>query len=339
MSPFSEVPEKPVTLPVGSRPDVSAAASAGKTFALSLGFSTEQGEAIELVVTELATNLIRHASHGVITVRPARDGERSGIQIESEDDGPGIADVEEAMTDGYSTAGGLGLGLGTINRLMDDLEVSSGTTAGLRVVCRRWLRPEPDTLQLREIVFGVATRSCRLQPENGDAFIIKHWQRTALAGVVDGLGHGPLAMRASRTAKQYVEEHFDQPLDNIFQGAGRACRATRGVVMALARFDLARQTFMLANVGNIEVRLLGASEKFNAIVRRGVVGLNAPKPVCTEHAWGPSNVLVMHSDGLRPNWDWRNFQDVAGDTPDAIARRLLQRAGDRDDDATVLVAR
>ena len=69
---------------------------------------------------------------------------RMGIQIASEDEGPGIVDVEQALTDGYSTSDSLGLGLGTVNRLMDDLEISSGPAGGLCIVCQRWLRPKPD---------------------------------------------------------------------------------------------------------------------------------------------------------------------------------------------------
>ena len=75
--------------------------------------------------------------------------------------------------------------------------------------------------------------------------------------MIDGLGHGELARRASQTARRYVEHHFDQPLVNIFRGADRACRATRGVVMALARFDMVSRKVTIASVGNIEVRLIG----------------------------------------------------------------------------------
>jgi hypothetical protein len=85
--------------------------------------------------------------------------------------------------------------------------------------------------------FGVATRPRTFGAVNGDAFVVKPWARSVLAGIIDGLGHGQFAHRAAQTARQYVESHFDQPLDQIFRGTGRACRATRGVVMALARFD------------------------------------------------------------------------------------------------------
>lgn len=328
-----------VTVNVAWMAEVHEAARLARNMAVPLGFPPEQSDEIHLVVTELASNLIRHASHGRIRLTAMVAEGRSGMQIESEDEGPGILDVEQAMTDGYSTADSLGLGLGTINRLMDDLEFSSGPNGGLRVVCQKWVRPKPVSVPARELVFGIATRSCRLQPENGDAFLVKHWERNALAGVIDGLGHGELARRASQTARRYVEDHFDQPLANIFRGADRACRATRGVVMALARFDMAKGTITVASVGNIEVRLGGCTERANIVVRRGVIGLNAPAAHSTEHTWNPACLLVMHSDGLRANWDWKEFSPSGGDTPDIMARRLLNKFGNIEDDATVLVAR
>src|SRR5262249_33684483 len=146
---------------------------------------------------------------------------------------------------------------------------------------------------VRWLDFGAATRPCRNQTENGDAFIVHQWNGNALAGVIDGLGHGQYAQRAAQAARQYVEQHYDRPLEELFRGAGRACRATRGVVMALARFDFAQRTFSIANVGNIEVRIIGDTPHVNLVVRRGIVGLNAPQPVTTTCAWQPENLLVM----------------------------------------------
>jgi anti-sigma regulatory factor (Ser/Thr protein kinase) len=330
---------QPVEAGVTWQGDVLRAGELGRGFSASLGFPAAQCDEIGLVVTELASNLIRHAPGGTITMGHVTTSERTGIEIQSVDKGPGISDVEQAITDGYSTAGGLGLGLGTVNRLMDELEIYSGSNGGLHIVCRRWVRARPSGAIAGGLAFGAATRSYRQLPENGDTFLFKQWERNALVGVIDGLGHGPLAQRASHTARHYIERHFDQPLPSLFLGVGRACRTTRGVVMALARFDLTRQTLTVASVGNIEVRLVGSSEKFNLVVRRGIVGLNAPNPVPAEHPWTSSSLLIMHSDGIRSHWNWSEFSDVLQAAPNMIARRLLSELGKLDDDATVVVAR
>src|SRR5262249_35108513 len=134
--------------------------------------------------------------------------------------------------------------------------------------------------------FGAATRAYRLGPVNGDAFVFKRWEHFALAGLIDGLGHGQRAAQAALTARQYVETHYAQPLRSIFRETGRACRSSRGVVMALARFDLKSEKLSFASIGNIEARLLGGETRPKFIVRRGIVGGDAPEPAVTEHPWG-----------------------------------------------------
>jgi anti-sigma regulatory factor (Ser/Thr protein kinase)/serine/threonine protein phosphatase PrpC len=330
---------EPVAVEVVQLVQAKRAATVAREYAEALGFSSADCDEIALVVTELGSNLVRHALGGTIKLSSIEASGQLGIRVESEDSGPGIADVERALTDGFSTGGSLGFGLGTVNRLMDDLDIYSRSPSGVHLVSQRWLRPQRRESRLEDLLFGAATRSCRHLAENGDAFIIMQWERCALAGVIDGLGHGPFAQRASQTARRYVEQHFDQPLDSLFRGVQRACRATRGVVMALARFDLEKKILTVASVGNVEVRLFGSPEHFSLTVRRGVIGLNAPNPVLLEHPWTPTCVLVIHSDGLRTHWNWNEFPELALATPDAIAQRLLHVLGKVEDDATVLVAK
>ncbi len=319
--------------------EVKRASNAAKNFAATLSFTLAECEEISLAVTELASNLIKHASGGVIKLNSLEMDGRVGIQIESEDTGPGIADAERALTDGYSTAGSLGAGLGAVNRLMDELEFRPRPCAGLHIICQRWQRPPVKSFSLRWLEFGAATRSYRLLPENGDALVLRQWARHALTGVIDGLGHGQFAQRASQAARQYIEQHFDQPLESLFRGVGRTCRATRGVVMALARFDMERQKVVLASVGNVEVRLIGGKARSNLIVRRGILGLNAPSPMVTEFPWDATNILIIHSDGLNTHWQWEEFRDLARETPGVIAQLLLRKLGKIDDDASVVVVK
>jgi hypothetical protein len=133
-----------------------------------------------------------------------------------------------------------------------------------------------------------------------------------------------------------VESHFDLPLDQIFRGAGRACRATRGVVMALARFDWGQGRLAFASVGNIEARVFPSSEPFPFSIRRGVIGLNAPNAVVTEHPWPPGHVLVLHSDGLRTHWSWKDFPGLADQPAPALAQEFLRLLAKEEDDATVV---
>ena len=169
--------------------------------------------------------------------------------------------------------------------------------------------------------------------------MVKQWAESALVGVIDGLGHGHFAHRAAQAARQYVESHFERPLDQIFRGTARACRMTRGVVMALARFDWGRARLAFASVGNIEVRVFPSSEPFHFSIRRGIVGLNAPNALVTEHPWPPGHLLVLHSDGLRAHWGWKDFPGLASQPAAALAQEFLRRLATKEDDATVIVVR
>lgn len=319
---------------------VGKAKRAGKTLAAAVGFDAEACEQVVLVIIELATNLVKHARGGTIILTPLIAGKRAGLQIESIDQGPGIADIEQAIADGFTTIiGSLGVGLGTVNRLMDELDIVSERGRGAHITSRKWVRQYAVSLRPCPLDLGAATRSRLMSELNGDAFTIKQWGECALVGIMDGLGHGEFAHRAAETARQYVENHFDQPLALIFRGVGHACRATRGLVMALAHFDWGKGRLTFASLGNIEVRVFPSSAPFRFIIRRGVVGLRAPNVVVTEHPWTGEHVMVLHSDGLTSRWSWKDFPGLEG-KPAAVAAQELLRALAKDlDDATVVVVR
>ena len=316
---------------------------AAKAMALAIGFDAKVSEEMTLVISELASNLVKHTEGGELTLAPVDDGGRVGIQIESHDRGPGIVDVEQAIKDGFSTADSLGYGLGTVNRLMDQFDITSqrGAGAGTTIVCTRWLRVDKPFLSCCPLEFGTATRAYPTMPVNGDTFVIERWGTSALVAVIDGLGHGHYAHRAAQAARQYIETHVDQPLDAIFRGVGRTCRATRGVVMALVRFDFAGNDirFSFASVGNIETRVFGGPSRQQFIVPRGIVGGNAPHPRVTEHRWDPGTVLVLHSDGVTSHWGLADFPDLLRESPETMAPRLLRRLAKDNDDATIVVIR
>jgi anti-sigma regulatory factor (Ser/Thr protein kinase)/serine/threonine protein phosphatase PrpC len=331
----------PVLIAVVHGSDVNEARQRAQAMALAIGFDETASAEVALAVSELGANLLRHTKGGTLTLTPLVDGRRVGMQVISQDRGPGIADVEQALTDGFSTAGGLGYGLGAVNRLMDELDIASepGTSEGTRITCKRWLRVDVRRTMPGPLTFGAASRPHPRMTENGDAFVIKCWGEGALVAVIDGLGHGPFAQHAAQTARQYVESHVDQPLDLILRGVGRACRATRGVVMALARFDRDGTRLTFASIGNIEARVFGSVEPMNFAVRRGIVGVNAPNPAVTQHRWQPNYLLVLHSDGLTTRWRWEDFPGLGRTSASVIARRLLQALAKDDDDATVLVVK
>lgn len=337
-SPINAEHLAPLELAVTDSLGCSAAQRSARLMAFSLGFPDSVAEEIVLAVAELASNLVKHAGSGMLTLRPVVTPPHGGIEIEATDRGPGIPDIEKSFADGYSTAGSLGYGLGSVNRLMDEVEISSTPGAGTRVSCRRWLHSQ----RLRETVnpwdAAVFTRALDHAPANGDAFIIRHSAEGLLTGVIDGLGHGEFAQRAALAAQQYVHSHCSQPLDKIFAGAARACRGTRGVVMALARFPSATQ-LQFASLGNIEVRAWCADTRINFALKRGILGVEDLNVHTQEFPWHPSWLLVLHTDGLRSRWQWSDFPAIEQQSAHQVASTLMRSLATDRDDATILAVR
>lgn len=329
------------TITVGEETDVILAGSRTKALLSELEFEDSAIEEIVLVVHELASNIVKHAKEGTITLAPQNSDERTGIEVRASDSGPGIDDVDKAVVDGYSTADSLGGGLGAVHRLMDDVVINSREEhkTGVQIVATWWNGATSPDQCTPPLEVGAATRAMPGNELNGDAFLIEHGTAQTLVGVIDGLGHGQSANQASRTAKKYVRTHSTQSLADLFAGVEQVCHNTRGVVMLLARFDWDADRVTLGSVGNISVRVCSSPTSPYLVPKRGVLGGNAPTPAIQEWNWDPASVMVVHSDGLTSDWQCEGFEFGDDRSVTDTATELLQSLSTRDDDATVLVVR
>lgn len=108
--------------------------------AMALGFDGTVAAMVSTAVSELGRNILKYAGSGEIVVQPAsRDG-NSGIEVVAKDRGPGIEDIEQALSDHFSSSGTLGLGLPGVRRLAEDFEIESRPGEGTRVTFRKWRR-------------------------------------------------------------------------------------------------------------------------------------------------------------------------------------------------------
>jgi serine/threonine-protein kinase RsbT len=123
---------------IRSDADILVARQQGRTLAEQLGFAGSELTVIATAISEVARNIVEYAGSGEMVIRPLDSGFRHGIIIISHDEGPGIPDVSQAMQDGYSTSGGLGMGLPGARRLMDELEVTSELGRGTTVTMKKW---------------------------------------------------------------------------------------------------------------------------------------------------------------------------------------------------------
>ena len=127
-----------VTQSIASDADVVAARQRGRALAAHVGFSQGDQTVIAAAISELARNILQYAKVGEVVLEAIHQSERVGLRIIARDRGPGIRDIQRAMTDGFSTSGGLGLGLPGARRLMDEFEVSSTIGEGTTITMRKW---------------------------------------------------------------------------------------------------------------------------------------------------------------------------------------------------------
>jgi serine/threonine-protein kinase RsbT len=126
------------TIPIDSDVDVVVARQEGRSLAVRVGLSDSQQTMVATAISEVARNIVAYAGRGEIRLAEVVGHSRRGVEVVAYDEGPGIADVELAMTDGYSTTGSLGLGLPGARRLMDDFELDTAPGRGPTVTLRKW---------------------------------------------------------------------------------------------------------------------------------------------------------------------------------------------------------
>lgn len=330
--------------------------------AAELGFGeTEVGRA-ELIATELATNLVRHGGGGVLLLRPLGDHERAGLELVALDTGRGIAHVETALGDGFSTAGSSGHGLGGARRLatLFDIHSLDARHAPDRAESRRPSTvgdraAEPGTgtavlTQLWDSAAGASTDhdftvgavSLPYPGESvcGDAWAVARNSEHVAFMVADGLGHGPEAHEAAAEAvRVFRTDPFAGP-SAILQAAHVALRGTRGAAAAVAHLDRAYDVLRYAGVGNISSSIIDpAGTPQHLMSHNGTLGLEMRTPRDIQYRWAPGSLLVMHTDGIRSRWRLDAYPALQKVHPSLIAGVLYRDFTRNRDDVTVVVAR
>lgn len=130
--------EKSHKLALGSQDDVVLVRQAVRSAAIEIGLNLIDQTKVVTAASELARNTVVHGGGGMAFVETLRETARLGLRLTFEDTGPGIANLELAMKDGYTTGGGLGLGLGGAKRLSSEFEIDSRPGEGTRVTITRW---------------------------------------------------------------------------------------------------------------------------------------------------------------------------------------------------------
>lgn len=127
-----------IEVPIFEEIDIVKVVFDAKEIALAAGFSKNAQFMVSIAVSELARNIYKYAGQGVISIALLNKGNRQGIEIRAEDNGPGIENTEKALQDSFSTGNTLGLGLPGVKRIMDEFTITSAPGKGTKITTIKW---------------------------------------------------------------------------------------------------------------------------------------------------------------------------------------------------------
>ncbi|MFC8123938.1 ATP-binding protein [Streptomyces sp. NPDC057302] len=354
----------------------TAARGAAAALARRIGLDTHRAAEVALAVTEAATNIQRHATDGALLLRTLHTDDEAAVEFVTVDSGPGMVDVSASLADGASSAGTLGIGLGAVVRLADHFDVHSVPGKGTVMAAQFWSRQADDQGVTAALSAGRQGVSGVTRPISGEITCGDAWSArldtdvdtgadrdadtgaqtgaetgtgastatgsdrpAVLVMMCDGLGHGPLAARASAAA---VEAFHDTPAtdpEDIMRAIHRALRGTRGGAAAVARIEPAALRVRYCGIGNISGFLIGHDARTTLLSVPGIVGVNMRRLRTFEAPLPEGGALAMHSDGLTERWDHTALPGLLHHSPLVMAGQLLREAGVRRDDASVVVVK
>jgi anti-sigma regulatory factor (Ser/Thr protein kinase) len=357
-------------LRISSESDATRSLIAASRFAEEIGFSRADCQSIATAVSELARNILKYVGDGEILIERVGTDRRPGIQIAARDRGPGIADIEAAMQDHFSSSGTLGLGLPGVKRLMDEFEIDSSPGAGTRVVVRKWReapsrpvrsalldavrrassqRREPEsssgTLPVSQSEGVEATvdcayfvRPCRGERVSGDIVVVEERGDHVFLAIIDALGHGPAAHAIADRAARFLKRSWKTDLAQTMRELHESLRGTDGAAAGLCVLEVGGHAATYVGVGNTVIRTLGDGDK-KAYSTPGTLGHQIRTPREQKLTIAADEVLVLYSDGVKEQFELTDYPQLRYQDARTIARTIVSRFGKDHDDASCAVLR
>jgi anti-sigma regulatory factor (Ser/Thr protein kinase) len=323
-------------LPVDDASHVAEARRHCIRLAERAGFSEADAGRVAIVATELATNLLKHASKGVLIAGLIEAGSGYAVQILSLDKGGGIPDLVAASRDGFSTAGSPGNGLGALRRLSDIFEVSTAPGEGAAMLA---------------VLYASRSQGHRHRPNWGAVSIAKSgeevcgdaWAEVSEGGrttvlVADGLGHGYAAHEAAQEAVRIFREQAGAPVVAIVAAINAGLKKTRGAATSIARLDYERGVVTYAGIGNISGAIFAEDSVRRMVSLNGTAGLAVRHIQAFDYPLPKGSRVALASDGIASGWSILKYPSLLRASP-ALAAGVIFRDFERGrDDATVFVA-
>lgn len=342
-----------LSLPIDNDSDIGMCRRKGSNLAIQMGFDKVKAGEIAILISELGTNVLKHSGgKGKIVICQIEDeNNRKAIEVWCCDTGEGIPNFKKALQDGFSDKNTLGLGLGTIVRFSDDIEINPILSKSFKESyfsgnneykhCLRsvkWIPRIQWNGINKKLIIGAASICHPSEQLNGDAYLVTNVnQNITVAAVIDGLGHGKEANIASEKAKEQIILKSELPLDSLIKHTHNSLRGTRGVVIGLTRINTEKNQLSFSGIGNIECFIITETGKKTPISFGGILGHNMRTPRVFEFDFRPGNTLCMYSDGITSRW---RHEDIKWDeSPQKNAEFIINNYSRQNDDATILIIR
>lgn len=318
-------------LPIEDSSQVGHARRTAQKLAEDHGFDSTDAGRVALVATELASNIIKHAARGELHLRVLPRACGFGIEILAIDRGEGF-DVQACLTDGFSTGGTQGIGLGAMSRQAEVFDLYADAR-GAVLLTRFYARAD----KAADHRIGISQHSLHNDPACGDVWHLAFDGQRISALVIDGLGHGEEAERAARAGEEvFALSPFASPTP-LLEDIHRAMIGTRGGALAIAQFDGHSDTLKFVGIGNIGASLIAPDKSRGLASHPGIVGGQYRKAQPFDYANVNGQLLIMYSDGLQSRWNLQHYPGLVHRHPALIAAILHRDFCRGRDDVTVLV--
>lgn len=307
---------------------------------VATGFSQQKTGEIDIIVSELSSNLVKFVGEGEFLYRTSTDIKGDFFELYCLDKGRGISNLVQMMKDGASTSQTLGQGLGAIERLSSESSVYTLRDWGTIIYCKVYKNPQGTFVREENIKLGGVKVNMPGETNCGDGYSVKHVNDGVFFFLGDGLGHGNHALEAVSTAINAFKACREKSPVATLQYIHQEVKKTRGLVATIAHLDFKAQKWFLCGVGNIATSIYNGLEGKNYTPYNGIVGLNIPRTLTDSVVeLNKYQTLIMHSDGLRGRWSLNSLPGILKHPPEIIAGALYKDHARGTDDMSVLVAK
>jgi anti-sigma regulatory factor (Ser/Thr protein kinase) len=334
-----------------------------------VGLSEHDCNKVATAVSELARNILKYAGTGEIEITKIEREGRAGVEVKARDQGPGIADIQTALQDHFSTSGTLGLGLPGIKRMMDEFEIESESGRGTQVTCRKWkprasgrvssrlmqavsrqarqstTNPISEKLlkitldnDLKGLDCAYYVRPCRGEFVSGDAVVLDQRVGLVLLGIIDALGHGSEANKVALRAKSVVRNSWTSDVVATISAVHESLKGTIGAAAGIAVPETETGLMSYAAAGNTVCRIIG-SRSSRCLVTPGTLGARIRSPQLCQFRLGDGDLVLLYTDGVTDRFELEDYPQMQVSSASNVAKTIVERFGRRHDDASCVVMR